>query len=163
MGRDKALVEVDGEAMGARCVRALLDAGCERVLVVGGGAAHRRLGGTLVPDAVRGGGPAAAVATAVSAADGPVLVLPTDLPRVTAASLEPLIRVAEVDPGADAVLAVVGGRRASPIGVWRPHPVLDDPASLAGASMATLTRELRCVEVQCDDTLADADRPADLA
>lgn len=162
MGRDKALLEVDGEAMGARCVRALLDAGCERVLVVGGGPAHVGLGGTVIPDPEPGGGPAAAVAAAVVAAGCPVLVLPTDLPLVTGAALEPLLRASEADPEADAVLAVVHGRRAYPLGIWRPHPLLDDPASLIGASMDRLAAGLRCIDVQCDDRLRDADRPDDL-
>jgi molybdopterin-guanine dinucleotide biosynthesis protein A len=162
MGRDKSLLEVEGLPMGRRCVEVLSELGCEPVLVVGGTEAHLILGGALVPDDVPGGGPAAAVATALRHAGGPVLIVPTDLPHLDAPALEPLLRGAERHPEADLVVATVDGHRQLPLGVWAPARPLPAPRALAGTSLRELVTGLHLVEVACDDRARDADLPGDL-
>ena len=64
MGRDKALVAVDGVAMAERVARALEAAGCADVRFVGGDApALAALGRPVLPDAYPGAGPLGAVIT----------------------------------------------------------------------------------------------------
>jgi molybdopterin-guanine dinucleotide biosynthesis protein A len=163
MGTDKALLVVDGVPMGRRCVDVLSALGCDPVFVIGAGAAHHDLGGLAVPDDVPDGGPAAAVATALRHANGrPTVVLPADLPRVDVDALSPLLHAATDHPHVDVVLATVAGRRQLPIGLWRPHPSLGDPAALAGASIHGIVERLTVIDVECDERLADADRPEDL-
>ncbi len=163
MGADKALVEVDGVPMGRRCVEVLAAVGCEPVLVVGGAAEHEVLGGRAVPDGVPGGGPAAAVATALRhAGGGATLVLPTDLPAVEAAALAPLIEAARQHPEADLVVATIDGRRQLPLGIWAPGGPTPPPGDLAGTSLRELVADLSVVEVPVDERLRDADRPTDL-
>ncbi len=77
MGRDKALIEVDGVAMARRVADALRAGGCSRVLAIGGEAeALAALGLEPVADRWPGEGPLGGLATALLAADdGDVLVL----------------------------------------------------------------------------------------
>lgn len=85
MGRDKALIHLDGQALAARVAAALRAGGCGEVLAVGGD--HAALAGLgLIPVADRwpGEGPLGGLATALAAAlstdPGSVLVIaPCDL------------------------------------------------------------------------------------
>ena len=93
MGRDKALVAVDGVAMAERVARALEAAGCADVRFIGGDApALAALGRPVLPDAYPGAGPLGAVITALRASGRPVVVAACDL----------------ADLDADTVVAVVG-------------------------------------------------------
>lgn len=95
MGRDKALLEIDGETLAARAVR-LLGEVCEEVIVADAG---RGLLPGSVPDGP-GQGPAAGILGAARARPGErLLVLAVDLPRVTVALLRRLA-------GADADLVI---------------------------------------------------------
>jgi molybdopterin-guanine dinucleotide biosynthesis protein A len=85
MGRDKALLEIEGETLLARAVRRLAGA-CEEVLIADAG----RLGG--IPDGP-GHGPAAGLLGAARARPGrPLLALAVDLPFVPVPLLEELAR-----------------------------------------------------------------------
>jgi molybdopterin-guanine dinucleotide biosynthesis protein A len=87
MGRDKALLEIDGETLLARAARSLSQV-CEEVLTADAG----RLGG--IPDGP-GRGPAAGLLGAVRARPGrSLLVLAVDLPYVPVPLLEELARSA---------------------------------------------------------------------
>ena len=107
MGRDKALVVVDGVAMGARMVDTLRLAGCDPVVLVGGepGLLHG-LGAAVVADMAPGEGPLGGVVTALDGfahiADH-VIVVSCDMPFLTAADLAPLVARAEV-AGVDVVV-----------------------------------------------------------
>lgn len=166
MGRDKATLVVNGEALGARSLRALSGAECDEVMAVGG---DHDAGVELVepfaalwrPDLRPGAGPAAAIADLLSVGDGgltELVVLSCDLPTVTAAAVSDLIDAAARTPGADAVVASIDGRPQYPNGVWRRvnHVAANSPFSALVAG--------RMVQpVELGEQWRDADRLLDLA
>jgi molybdenum cofactor guanylyltransferase len=88
MGRDKALLEIEGETLVARAARRLAEV-CEEVLIADGG---RGLGPASISDGP-GRGPAAGLLGAARARPGrPLLVLAVDLPFVPVSLLEELGR-----------------------------------------------------------------------
>lgn len=91
MGRDKALVPVDGIAMALRVAAALRDAGASEVVAIGGDAGGlAALGLTVVADRYPGEGPLGGIITAVGV--GPfVVTAPCDMPWLAAEHIEPLI------------------------------------------------------------------------
>jgi molybdopterin-guanine dinucleotide biosynthesis protein A len=107
MGRDKALLELDGEPLAGRAARVLQQAGCDPVLVVGSQPSLPALGWVTVDD---GAGelprhPLHGVIAALQASPHPlVLVVPCDLPALEAPDLAPLLAT-----GGPAV-ATAGGR-----------------------------------------------------
>ena len=118
MGRDKAMVPVDGVPMAARVAEAVRQAGAEPVLAVGGDqAALEALGLTWVADRHPGDGPLGGILSAFGAIGHHdlVVVLATDLPDLDAAVVRALVEgLASHD------VAVAGGARAEPLcGVWR--------------------------------------------
>ncbi len=85
MGRDKALLTIDGETLLARSARVLRDAGAERVVVSG-----PRPGG--IPDRYPRSGPLGGLASAApSLADGRWLIVPVDMPRLHPGLLRSLL------------------------------------------------------------------------
>jgi molybdenum cofactor guanylyltransferase len=107
MGRDKALVVVDGVAMGARMVGTLRLAGCDPVVFVGGEPGLLDpLGADVVADIAPGEGPLGGVVTALDhfahTADH-VVVVSCDMPFLTPADLAPLVARAAV-AGVDVVV-----------------------------------------------------------
>ncbi len=93
MGRDKALVEVDGVAMVVRVANALRAAGCQPVFAVGGDrAALEALGIEFVTDAYPGEGPVGGVITALAACDTAVVVVACDVPYLTVHTVCALLR-----------------------------------------------------------------------
>lgn len=97
MGRDKAVLEIEGETLAGLAARRLGEV-CGEVIVADAG--RRVLSGNLsVPDGP-GRGPAAGILGAARARAGsPLLVLAVDLPRVPVSLLEELAR-----PGFDLAL-----------------------------------------------------------
>lgn len=93
MGRDKALVEVDGVAMVVRVANALRAAGCQPVFAVGGDrAALEALGVEFVADAYPGEGPVGGVITALGACNTPaVVVVACDVPYLTVDTVRALL------------------------------------------------------------------------
>jgi molybdopterin-guanine dinucleotide biosynthesis protein A len=88
MGRDKALLELEGETLVARAARRLEEV-CGEVLIADGG---RGLGPASISDGP-GRGPAAGLLGAAQARPGrSLLVLAVDLPRVPVPLLEELAR-----------------------------------------------------------------------
>jgi molybdopterin-guanine dinucleotide biosynthesis protein A len=106
MGRDKALVEVDGVAMARRVADALVAGGCASVWCQGGDiAALTALGLDVRPDPVVHAGPVPAIAAALrSAAPDDVVVVACDLPDLDAAAVRAL-----VDAGGPGVTVAVAG------------------------------------------------------
>lgn len=85
MGEDKAMLRIDGRSLLERTVRALRDAGAERVAISG-----TRAGG--IADRWPGTGPVGGIASAMHALpDGEWLVVPVDMPRLGSAVLAPLL------------------------------------------------------------------------
>jgi molybdopterin-guanine dinucleotide biosynthesis protein A len=172
MGRDKALVEVDGVPMVARAIEALRGSGASPVVLVGGDAAAlARFGVEVVADRWPGQGPLAGLATALTAAAvahaDVVLVVATDQPWLEAADLGLLVAAVAAD---DAVVGAVAdrgrGRFDGLPGAWRPsfgpavvgaveagHRRLDHLPDLGSVVVVPAPRP---------DALADVDEPADL-
>jgi molybdopterin-guanine dinucleotide biosynthesis protein A len=162
MGSDKATLVIGGERLGDRAIGALRAAGLGRVVVVGGAP---RLDGEHLADDLPGQGPLGGLATAFAhlRADE-LIVLPCDLPWVDAAAVRTVLDAAARTPDADVVVAVVDGRRALPVGVWR-RPV--EPALVAALERGerAVRRALagcHVVEVPAGPELRDADLPAEL-
>jgi molybdopterin-guanine dinucleotide biosynthesis protein A len=166
MGRDKALLVIDGETMAARVARALIDAGATEVLCVGGDVEGlRALGLQAVVDDHLDAGPLGGLLTGMARGAEPITVVtPCDLVAPSAASFRSLVR-ALAGGGADALAAlpVVGGR-------WRPLPAA--LRSSAGPLLAeafaegerAVHRAMECLEFVAIDVgaLTDADAPEDL-
>lgn len=94
MGRDKALVEVDGTPMVLRVVAALRAAGCDPVVAIGGDRdALEHLGLSVVTDDFPGEGPLGGVITALDhhVMAEVVVVAACDLPHLTEATVRQLI------------------------------------------------------------------------
>ena len=132
MGRDKALVLVDGVAMSARVRAALLGGGCSPVVAIGGRpAALGPLGFEVVPDEFPGEGPLGGVITALThqPTAHAVLVAACDLPQLSATTAHylaggnviPTVQaLVEGLHEAGAEVAVARGERLQPAcAVWR--------------------------------------------
>ena len=168
MGRDKALIEVDGVAMARRVADALHAAGARRVVAVGGDA-RGLLGVGLEhrPDRWPGEGPLGGLVTALDDVDAaPVaVVLSCDLLEPTAAAIVELVE-ARQRLACDVVVPVVGGRHQWLHAAWdrRVAGILTDvfvagERSLAGAALAVRMATTEHVAARAVD---DADRPEDL-
>jgi molybdopterin-guanine dinucleotide biosynthesis protein A len=167
MGRDKALVEVDGVALARRVADALRAGGCSRVLAIGGDAvALAALGLEPVPDRWPGEGPLGGLATALATvADGDVLVLaPCDLLHPAADVVTDLV---DALAGVDAVAVRIGERVQWLPSAWRASaPLADRLAGLVDAGARRLDAVAAVVTattVALDPSAgADADTPTDL-
>lgn len=170
MGRDKALVLVEGRPMAARVAEAARAAGATRVVAVGGQeGALEALDLPVVADPQPGGGPLQAVVGSLEAlGPGIVLVLACDLVQP-----DPAAMAATVDALGGAPEAAVAvplddrGRRQWVHSAWRPtiaEPVLAEAwqrreRSLHRAVAGLVVLDVRGVE---RTGLLDADRPEDL-
>lgn len=169
MGRDKALVEVDGVALARRVADALRAGGCDRVLAIGGDAtALAALGLEPVADRWPGEGPLAGLATALTAAsgDGPdpaetvlgappvagrpavhqepteLVLAPCDLVHPDPAAIADLRRGLAAAPDVEAVAVAVGDRVQWLPSAWR---VTSDLAERVAALVAGGARRLDAV------------------
>ena len=163
MGRDKALVAVDGVPMAQRVATALRSAGCVDVVAVG--PAHSAAGLDVLPDRYPHEGPLGAILTAlVASAPAEVLVAACDLPWLDLASVSALLAAGRAHPGAD----VVVGRtdRVEPLcALWRPTAIASVRQSFDDGERAVhrAMRALRCTEVVLDaDALRNVNSPGDL-
>ncbi len=91
MGRDKALLEIDGESLIARATR-LLNSILGEPLVIASTSGYQSLGLKIVPDDFPGYGPLGGIATALHVSTMPWnLVIACDLPYLSKPWLEYLI------------------------------------------------------------------------
>src|SRR3954465_1638828 len=118
MGRDKALVEVDGRALARVAADALLAAGATDVVVIGGDPDRLgALGLQVHPDDHPGEGPLGAIRTALGladpagASDDIVMVLACDMPAVDAATVASVVDALAARPDADGAVPMLDGRR----------------------------------------------------
>lgn len=118
MGRDKALIEVDGVTLVERAAMALRSAGLEPVVVVGGEQpALRSLGLDAVADHHPGEGPLGGVITALEVLDGdPVVVLACDLVEASPVAIGSVVGALG---DADLAIPVVEGRHQWLHAAWR--------------------------------------------
>jgi molybdopterin-guanine dinucleotide biosynthesis protein A len=161
MGRDKALLPVDGEPMALRVARALFAAGAARVVCVGGDATRlAALGLDAIPDEHPDEGPLGGFVTALRWSTNAITVItPCDLLTPQPASFATLV---DALAGSDAMAAVpiVDGR-------WRSMPaalrsVAANAIEAAFASGARAARDgiaaLTSISVDAGP-LDDADSP----
>lgn len=94
MGTDKATFPVEGVAMANRVAAAARDAGANEILLVGGPQSRSKsLDGVWKKDAYPGEGPLGGVITALKGAQNDaVVVLSCDMPFITAAVINSLVR-----------------------------------------------------------------------
>jgi molybdopterin-guanine dinucleotide biosynthesis protein A len=172
MGQDKATFVVDGTPMAARTA-GLLTRVAEPVLEIGPG----YTGLPHVQEAPPGGGPLCALAAGwagLKARQWPdaagVLVVATDLPRLTAGLLAFLAGY----PGPGAVVPLDGAGRSQPLCARYPMAALAGTAELVGAGQRSLRSLLAILEPTWvtpsvwqpaagdPEALRDVDTPADL-
>jgi molybdopterin-guanine dinucleotide biosynthesis protein A len=110
MGTDKAFVEVAGVPMVDHARRALVEAGAQEVLAIGGdGPRLEALGFDARPDTTPGEGPLGGIIDALAAASETlVMILACDQPDVDADLVRTI--VGSFRSGDDAVVPIVSGR-----------------------------------------------------
>jgi molybdenum cofactor guanylyltransferase len=167
MGRDKALVSVDGRALALRVADALRAAGAEPVLAVGGDLdALDALGLAGVPDEEPGAGPLTGILTALAQGAAPVtFVAACDL---VAPSAEAVTATITALGEADVAVPLVDGRRQWMHAAWRARAAAPLAAAFAAGERAVhaavAAAGLRVADVSLPaSAVADADTPADLA
>ncbi len=171
MGRDKALVDVDGIAMAIRVADAQRSAGCDAVVLGGGHAGVADgLGLEVLLEAHPGLGPLSGIDAGLHAAldrhHDLMMCCPCDVPDVTPAQLTPLVE-AMSDPSID-VACVVSDRGLEPlVSLWRPRSCLQVVrSSLLNSDLAVrrVLRWLNMVEVSVasPDALANMNTQLDL-
>ena len=164
MGRDKALLPIEGHAMAARVAQALTDAGASDVVCVGGDVeALRALGLTAVHDDHPHAGPLGGLVTGMArATEAITLITPCDLVRPSAEPFRALVTTLLAVP-AMAALPIVDGR-------WRPLPAalrttarraLADSFAEGERAVHRAIERLEFVTVDVG-VLTDADTPEDL-
>jgi molybdenum cofactor guanylyltransferase len=115
MGRDKALLELNGVSLIARAARLAVSV-AESATIIGANDAYRSLGLHVVADDWPGFGPLGGIATALRVSDAPWnLIVACDLPYLTKAWLEFLVRSAtRADAGVGAIVPM-NERGAEPL------------------------------------------------
>jgi molybdenum cofactor guanylyltransferase len=172
MGRDKALVEVDGRALALRVADALRRAGADPVTAVGGDLpALAALGLAGVPDEAPGEGPLTGVLTALAnaaEAGAPIVfVAACDLVAPDPAAVSATVAALDADPEADVAVPMAGGRRQWMHAAWRAGAAAPLAAAFEAGERAVhaavAAGGLRVVDVAvAPAAVADADTPADL-
>lgn len=168
MGRNKALLEVNGTPLVLHACAALETAGASTVSVVGGdAAAFGALGLVTVRDEHPGEGPLGGIVTALGTGFGEdvAVVLSCDLVDPSPANITAL--AARIGPGVDVVVASLSGRPQWLHGAWSPGALgaLDRSFAAGERSIGRATGALvvEVVDVPEPDRLRDADAPADLS
>lgn len=169
MGRDKALLPVEGAAMAARVAAALRAAGAGEVLAVGGDEPRlRALGLDTHADERPGAGPLPATITALRAARSElVLVAACDLVHPSGPAMAATVAALAAHPEALGAVPVLDGHRQWVHAAWRRAPAL---AALSEAwdrgdrSLRRAAATVALVDVPgiAVAALVDADEPADL-
>lgn len=168
MGRDKALVCVDGRPLALRVADVLRAAGAESVLAVGGDLeALAALGLPGVPDEDPGAGPLTGILTALAQASAAVtFVAACDL--VTPSAEAVTATVAALGREDEVAVPLVEGRRQWMHAAWRAGAAAPLAAAFAAGERAVhaavAAAGLRVVDLSLPPAVvADADTPADLA
>jgi len=185
MGRDKALIALDGRALAVRVAEAVAAAGASGVVAVGGDLDGLRSAGlAAVPDRDGpGAGPLAGILTALTpddrapvrppgdsgeaGAEGIVFVASCDLVTPSAAAIAATVRALSARPDGDVAVPVVASRRQWMHAAWRRRAATPLTTAFSAGERAVhaavAAAGLRVVDVDVDAAaVADADRPADL-
>ncbi len=107
MGRDKALVQVDGLPMAQLVAATMVEGGCDPVVLVGGDAGRfGSIGLAVLDDRWPGQGPLGGIITALEHTGVPTLVAACDLPWLDATTVRSLTQLREAtEEWTDVVLA----------------------------------------------------------
>jgi molybdopterin-guanine dinucleotide biosynthesis protein A len=157
MGRDKALLPIQGRTMAERTAGVLAEAGCDPVTLVGRQAQLGALGLPVLRDRAEGYHPLWGVAAALETLTSPfALFAPCDLVQLSATALRRLIAF-----GGPCVAQ--GPERVHPLLAVLPRDLAATARSLAeqGAPAHVLVRTLPRVVLPAH-VLLDANRPVDL-
>lgn len=121
MGRDKALVEVDGVAMARRVAAALSDAGSARVNTIGGNEGQlKALGASTIADLYPGEGPLGGVITALRGATHSIVVIAAcDMPWLEPTHVHRLIEALVGAADVDVAVSVGDGVVQALFAAWR--------------------------------------------
>lgn len=143
MGRDKRGICFDGETLLERTVRVARGSD-RRVVVVGGGKPDgwRDEEVEFLPDFVPGArGPIVGLATALSACDGDVLLLPCDLPLLTADLVDWLCSSLPALARESGALVLNGDQPEPLLSLYRPSllPLLKDRVASSHRSLHRMT------------------------
>jgi molybdopterin-guanine dinucleotide biosynthesis protein A len=164
MGRDKALLAVDGVPLAVRIATALRESGADPVVAVGGdGAALAAVGLAWWPDQHPDEGPLGGLLTAFAMLDAAIVVaLATDLPDVTPATV-----VALVEAIGPHDVAVARTDRLEPLcAAWRVEtsgPALAEAFAGGERAVHRVLGELDVVEVSISaQELRNLNTPEDL-
>lgn len=171
MGRDKALLEINGAPISVSVAESLREAGAHRVLAIGGdlpGLSKLASFDEVVTDDYPGEGPLGGILTALDRMDDDIVViLACDTPLIDAQTPEAVAHRLATEPTAAVAYAVVGGRAQPLTAAWRPRLALE-PVRAAFAAGERAPRnvfaELPVIEVMTvpESGVADVDRPEDL-
>ncbi|MDG2027528.1 MAG: molybdenum cofactor guanylyltransferase [Acidimicrobiales bacterium] len=165
MGVDKALIEVDGEALVRRAVAALSSADAQPVLVVGGDQSGiEALGLAYVPDQWPGEGPLGGIITALRSIDAEIVaVLSCDLTEASSIAVRSVVGALG---DADVAVPVVAGQAEWLHAAWRRSSLGTLEAQFAEGvrSPRHAVAGLRVAQLLDGDPcwFHDADRPEDL-
>jgi len=156
MGRDKAMLEIDGETLLDRACALLASVGCGSVRISG------RPGHPAdLPDSRPGEGPGQAIYDALELArstdQAGILVIPVDMPGLDAGTLTPLLL-----PSTSRCLAWAGYPLPVFIASKGPMPARSDAASVRGLLAALGTEWLATDPHQSSDFI-NLNSPSDLA
>lgn len=167
MGRDKALIEVDGCAMATRVADSLWEAGATEVLAIGGDAAALSALGLVVrADDEPGGGPLPATLTALRAASEPmVMVASCDLLHPDPTSIRSVVEALQARPDAQGAVPLVAAHRQWTHAAWwrSSLPLLETAHRYGARSLHRAAADLALVEVRLSSaSVADANHPSDL-
>lgn len=162
MGRDKALLEVEGVAMVVRVARALSLVDCRPVMVVGGDRVElEALGLDTVPDRWPGEGPLGGIITALATSGTSTMVVACDLPWLEAGALTSILTA---PPPFD--VAVARTDRLEPLcACWTPTalPVLADRFAAGERAVHRVLDDLSVHVVDVDPSaLRNVNEPGDL-
>jgi molybdopterin-guanine dinucleotide biosynthesis protein A len=169
MGRDKALLTLNGRALAVRVADALKQAGARDVVCVGGDVAGLgELGLGARADPRQGEGPLGGLISALEhATDELVVVLATDLVAIDATTVGALVVALDRHGAADVAVAVAPpGRRQPLCAVWRRTrclPSLRDAFERGERAVHRALSELAVCEVSVElAVVRNANTPDDL-
>jgi molybdopterin-guanine dinucleotide biosynthesis protein A len=169
MGRDKALIVLDGRALARRVADAVMAAGATHVLAVGGDPGPLRAEGlTVVADDDPGAGPLTGIVTALAAADADIVfVAACDLVDPSPEAIAHTVRALVAAADGDVAAPLVDGRRQWMHAAWRRRAEMPLAAAFAAGERAVHAAVsaggVRVVDLAVDArAVADADSPADL-
>ncbi|MCC7237317.1 MAG: molybdenum cofactor guanylyltransferase [Bryobacterales bacterium] len=157
MGRDKALLEMDGQTL-LRATYDLLERVCGQAVVVGPAERYASLGLPLIEDERPGYGPLSGLEAALAECKDRAewaMVVACDMPSLEERALRRLLVEAGVDDGAQAVVPVSGDGRRQPLcALYRPvaREAVSKQMETGNFRLLEALSRLRCRWVSFDES-----------